>query len=333
MKQACPCLQPMRNGPATHPYPSHQHRCLATHRPQVIAPPTQTHFCLTSQHRLCPYFPGHRAEGILPDVRPERSSRLVHGMTLTLVAVVVAALAGLLPWARADSETPSIAAVSAELGTMPSPTLVPASSLATPIQHQVLPVTARTALPTSTAAPSNFVRPPADRTPDRIEIPAIGLDAPVVEVGPQVTQEEGQFVSTWAVADRAAGFHRGTAYPGHPGNTVLSGHHNARGEVFRYLIDVPIGAQVTLHVGQAVYPYVVSRKMILPEKFATPAQKQENARWIEPFPDERLTLVTCWPYDDNTHRLIVIAQPLVLSDHPAPPTADPGRRSVPPIPE
>ena len=146
-------------------------------------------------------------------------------------------------------------------------------------------------------------------------------------------QVEGQSITTWAVADSAAGFHSGTAYPGRTGNTVLSGHHNAKGEVFRYLADVPIGAQVTVHVGQATYFYVVSRKMILPEKLAAPAQKQENARWIEPVPDERLTLVTCWPYDDNTHRLIVIAQPLAPVDHPTLPTGDQGQSSAPPIPE
>jgi sortase A len=38
-------------------------------------------------------------------------------------------------------------------------------------------------------------------------------------------------------------------------------------------------------------------------------KRLENARWIGPFPDERLTLVTCWPYTNNTHRVIVIAKP------------------------
>jgi sortase A len=333
MNQVCPYLQPIKNGPAMRPCPSHQHRCFAAHQPRVIAPPAQAHFCLASQHRVCPYFAGHRAEGILPDVGPARSNWSARGVTLSLVAMVVVALAGLLPWAQADSHMPPSASGSVAPGSTLATTPVPVPSWLTPIQSEMPTVTARTVLPTPTAAPSNLAPPPADRPPDRIEIPSIGLDAPVVEVQSQVTKEEGQSITTWAVADGAVGYHSGTAYPGHAGNTVLSGHHNAKGEVFRYLVDVPIGAQIVVHVGQAVYPYVVSRKMILPEKLAAPAQRQENARWIEPFPDERLTLVTCWPYDDNTHRLIVIAQPFVPLDHPALPTAGQGQSSVPPTPE
>ncbi|HID54608.1 MAG TPA: sortase, partial [Anaerolineae bacterium] len=34
------------------------------------------------------------------------------------------------------------------------------------------------------------------------------------------------------------------------------------------------------------------------------------AEWIMPTEDERITLVTCWPYTDNTNRLIVVAQPV-----------------------
>ena len=36
----------------------------------------------------------------------------------------------------------------------------------------------------------------------------------------------------------------------------------------------------------------------------------ENAAWIMPSEDERLTLVTCWPYTSNTHRLIIVARPV-----------------------
>jgi sortase A len=36
----------------------------------------------------------------------------------------------------------------------------------------------------------------------------------------------------------------------------------------------------------------------------------QNAQWIQPTTDERLTLVTCWPYNDNSHRLIIVARPI-----------------------
>jgi sortase A len=42
------------------------------------------------------------------------------------------------------------------------------------------------------------------------------------------------------------------------------------------------------------------------------AVRLENASWIAKTSDERLTLVTCWPYDTNTHRLVVVASPVHL---------------------
>jgi hypothetical protein len=48
---------------------------------------------------------------------------------------------------------------------------------------------------------------------------------------------------------------------------------------------------------------------IVPEKDQPLEVRRENARWIGPSNDERLTLVTCWPRHDNTHRLILVALP------------------------
>jgi sortase A len=50
--------------------------------------------------------------------------------------------------------------------------------------------------------------------------------------------------------------------------------------------------------------------MILPEKYQEIDVRMDNARWILPSDDERLTLVTCWPATSNTHRLIIVARPL-----------------------
>jgi len=142
-------------------------------------------------------------------------------------------------------------------------------------------------------------------------ISKLGLDSKVVEAGWRVEKRDGQWVSVWNVADYAAGFHRGSAYPGHIGNTVISGHHNIKGEVFRYIVDLGPGDEVILYVGEMPYRYVVEEKLILPDKYVSAEQKRENGKWVRYFPDERLTLVTCWPYTNNTHRVIVIAKPLL----------------------
>ena len=51
-------------------------------------------------------------------------------------------------------------------------------------------------------------------------------------------------------------------------------------------------------------------KFIVKDKGEPEAVRRANAKWIGPFNEERLTLVTCWPYNNNTHRLIVIAKPV-----------------------
>jgi LPXTG-site transpeptidase (sortase) family protein len=151
--------------------------------------------------------------------------------------------------------------------------------------------------------------PPAGAPPNRIVIPAINLNAPVVPVGWHIEEQNGQRISVWDVTDNAAGWHKTSAYPGNPGNVVLNGHHNIRGEVFRYLVDLEPGARILLYVGDTAYSYSVTEKHILKEKGEPPTVRYQNAQWIAPTSDERLTLVTCWPYTSNTHRLIILARP------------------------
>jgi sortase A len=158
-----------------------------------------------------------------------------------------------------------------------------------------------------TATPGKVI--PAGAPPNRLIISAINLDAPVVPIGWHIEEQDGQTVSVWDVPDYAAGWHQTSAYPGRPGNVVLNGHHNIRGEVFRHLIDLEPGARIQLHADGKVYYYTVSEKHILQEKGQPPEVRYQNALWIAPTADERLTLVTCWPYTSNTHRLIIVARP------------------------
>jgi sortase A len=164
--------------------------------------------------------------------------------------------------------------------------------------------------PTPLTPLAPLVRPPAHSAPTRIVIPGIKLDAKVVEVGWKLVTRNGTTTTEWEVADYAAGFHRFSAYPGNPGNTVLSGHHNIKGEVFRYLVDLEPGDEIALYAEGRKYVYQVIDKLVVREAGASLEQRRKNAQWIAPTQDERLTLVTCWPYSSNTHRVIVIARPI-----------------------
>lgn len=146
--------------------------------------------------------------------------------------------------------------------------------------------------------------------PTRLVMPAIDLDVDVVELGwHPARDDEGLIFSEWDVAPYAAGWHINSALPTENGNVVLSGHNNILGAVFRELDQLKKGDTATLWAGGRPYDYRIDKVMIVPEKNATPEQRTDNARWIGPFDDDRLTLVSCWPRDDNTHRIVVVAYP------------------------
>lgn len=180
------------------------------------------------------------------------------------------------------------------------PTLLPptATPVTPPVVEQPAPV----------EAPAN--RPTGSGIPEHITIPSVGIDAEIVSVGWNVVQKDGREYSIWQVADYAVGWHKTTALLGQPGNTVMAGHHNVNGEVFRDLVNVEVGDKVTIESNGQTFEYVVEMKTIVKEKGEPPEVRRKNAQWIAPTEDERLTFVTCWPYTNNTHRVIVVAKPV-----------------------
>ena len=108
----------------------------------------------------------------------------------------------------------------------------------------------------------------------RLTLPRLGLDAVVFEGTSEETLREGP------------GHLRGTAWPGDgvAGNCVISAH---RDTFFRRLEGARAGDLVTLHgpSGTATYR-LESRRIVRP-------QEVED---IGPASDDRLTLVTCYPF-------------------------------------
>jgi sortase A len=146
--------------------------------------------------------------------------------------------------------------------------------------------------------------------PTRLVIESVGIDSEVVPVGWQIVEQAGRRFSIWHVADFAVGWHETSAPLGQPGNTVMAGHHNVKGEVFRDLVNVEVGDKVEVYVGDQRFVYQIELKTIVKEKGEPLEVRQRNAQWISSTDDERLTLVTCWPYTNNTHRVIVVAKPI-----------------------
>ncbi|PID84705.1 MAG: hypothetical protein CSA11_11660 [Chloroflexi bacterium] len=152
---------------------------------------------------------------------------------------------------------------------------------------------------------------PLTGVPVRILIPAIDLDAPVESIGVEPVVQGGLTYYQWLVpSEYVAGWHENSARLGQPGNTVLNGHHNVYGEVFKDLIDLEEGDELIMYDDNEKYTYYITTKEILPERGQPIEVRLENAQWIAPTEDERVTLVTCWPYTDNSHRLVVVAEPI-----------------------
>lgn len=182
--------------------------------------------------------------------------------------------------------------------------LLPSFQLNPPIIPHLAMVTPTVSLPTATPSPPHIWML------DRMIIPAIQLDAPVVLATSENIAYQGQTYQQAVTPNMfAVGQLATSLWPGVVGNTVLIGHHNAYGEVFRHLIDLQAGDQIRLYSGGKVFVYTIDLKMILPEQYQPAEVRLDNAQWLAASEDERLTLITCWPYETNTHRLIIVARP------------------------
>jgi sortase A len=217
------------------------------------------------------------------------------------------------PTATRVVETPTATAMPTRT---PSPTVTPA---ATPTTIPAVPAPESHGPPSLSDNPLEAVdivsleeiNPDALKSPPitRLVAPAIGLNSSVIDVGWQRLERDGAIRNVWQVADYAAGWHINSRKPGQNGNIVISGHHNVSGQVFRYLVDMVEGDLITVYQGDEPHYYTVAEKVILKEKGEPPEVRRENAKWIGPISEERLTLVTCWPFHNNTHRLVVVARP------------------------
>jgi sortase A len=121
----------------------------------------------------------------------------------------------------------------------------------------------------------------------RIQIPAIQVDAPIV-------QGDG-----WEQLKKGVGQHAGTANPGEKGNTVLSAHNDIFGEIFRDLDRLQPGDQIILFTNQRAYTYLVVDTQVV-----EPTDVDVMAATSQP----NVTLISCYPYLVDDQRIAVRAR-------------------------
>ena len=196
--------------------------------------------------------------GILRDLNQEVASALIQE-TLTPTPLVMAVV---LP----SGHTPP----DAQGNTRPNLDEIPA--------HLQPMVQSLANIPIPTSAPDQAIR---------IQIPAITIDAPVV-------QGDG-----WEQLKKGVAQNVHSVNPGQDGNVILSAHNDVYGELFRYLDKLVPGDQVILYTQQRQYVYVVDRTAIV-----EPTAVEVMASTGSP----SVTLISCYPYLVDKQRIVVFAR-------------------------
>lgn len=143
-----------------------------------------------------------------------------------------------------------------------------------------------------------------------LTIPRLGLHAPVVSVHSQQIGIGAAPVSQLHVPNAfAVGWSSHSAAVGQRGNTVFVGHNNEYGEVFKGLWDLQVGDSLIVTTASGDRNYTIAQNIMFQELGLTIDERIGNASWLSPTQDERLTMITCWPYYSNTHRVVVVAFP------------------------
>jgi LPXTG-site transpeptidase (sortase) family protein len=178
-----------------------------------------------------------------------------------------------------------------------------------------LPTATPTPVPTSTPLPTHTPTPTPTPTPlpmpaIRLSIPAIALSVPIEEVHPvlRTTWYGGQKL-VWQVPAFRVGHYDSSGYPAEGTNIVLVGHNNTAGAVFRHLSQVDVGDEVILFTADDEFHYKVQKNTILRFPGAESEAEAQLRFYTTPKSAERVTLISCWPYATNAHRIVIVAFP------------------------
>lgn len=142
------------------------------------------------------------------------------------------------------------------------------------LERETRPVSTRTEVPGATLARAAAAREAAVRsgTIGHLEIPRLGLEAPVVEG-----------IDTRSLLG-GVGHVPASAFPGERDNLALAGHRDTH---FAPLRDIERGDRIRIDTPDGEFVYVVDSTLIVPPT---------RGDLIEPTGKPTITLVTCYPF-------------------------------------
>jgi sortase A len=195
---------------------------------------------------------------------------------LVLLASIPAAGLGRTPTHLVSTSRNVLASPSATAS--PSPTATPTAQPTEAVQRNAAAAAAAIAPPTPVTA--------------RITIPRIGIrNAPIYDRG-----VDGKHLMLIAPGYSVTRYT--FSAPFGTGNTFLYGHDDIEGNIFGHLYDLRPGDTVQIDVGGETQVYRVTGHQIVPPT---------AVGVMDPTPDVRLTIMTCWPFNVDTKRWIVTA--------------------------
>lgn len=135
---------------------------------------------------------------------------------------------------------------------------------------------------------------------------AFGIQIPKLNVKSRIV-----YGDDWEALKLGVGHHIGSANPGEQGNMVLAAHDDIYGELFRHLDELAPGDEILVSATNGKdYRYVVepqkdTRGQVVGHQFLKPTDV-----WVlgsRPGSDKYLTLISCYPYQVDTQRIVVFA--------------------------
>lgn len=220
-------------------------------------------------------------------------------LILVEVGIVVVLVLTVIDWLR-KRETINEVAVAKMAEVLPTPTTAPAISVAYLPGGHTPPTSPGGAQPFEAGIPEHL-RPLVDvatpaplptvesqpEQPILIEIPSIGIKAPVVRG------------DDWESLKLGVGHHIGSANPGERSNMVLSAHNDIYGEIFRHLDELELEDEIIIQTANRDYRYIVKAKRII-----EPTQVEV----MDPTRKPVVTLISCYPYLVDTQRIVIVGE-------------------------
>jgi sortase A len=136
--------------------------------------------------------------------------------------------------------------------------------------------------------PPDAARPPVtDDTPLRINIPAINVDQTIVQG------------IDWNALQQGVGMLVNGANPRNDNdNVVLAAHNDIYGQIFRHLDQLQPGDQFEVQTRSGIYTYTVREIQYV---------EPDDVHVMESQGSAMVTLISCYPYQVNTQRIVVFA--------------------------